>query len=382
VCPFGIERPVKVGQIVDQGCHAIGRCISNDLRYGGHMDDNPQQPNVDSDRADSGDAVANELPKQSGAHASRISKVTVVLPLHNEAENIKAVCLELVGALRSSGYAPRLLLVDDGSTDQSLEVAAGLSALHDEISYISFSRNFGKEAAIMAGLHEAGDDFDVLAYMDSDGQHDPADLVKMLKVADETGADLVCGARTDRDYQTASQRWLTRRFYGLFHALTDQKIEEGVGDFNVLRPKVVHALRELKEEHPFMKGLIAWIGFQRQIVPIKVRPRAGGQAKSSTRKMARLALGAFLSFTSWPLRAWSVIGVLSALLALAYLFVVIIETAVFGRAVPGYATTIVLLLGLGGLQLFSIGILGEYVARIYDASKQRPRYIIAHRDEK
>src|SRR5690606_27433376 len=157
------------------------------------------------------------------------------------------------------------------------------------------------------------------------GQHDPADLVKLIETIESTGCDLACGARIDRDYQTTTQRWLTGHFYSLFHALADQRIEEGVGDFNVLRRKVVHALRELNEEHPFMKGLIAWGGFDRQIVPIKIRPRAGGQAKSSTRKMARLALSAFLSFTSWPLRAWSVVGVASALLALAYLFVVIFE---------------------------------------------------------
>lgn len=342
------------------------------------MQQKPEKPDISDHGTDARNAIADELPKQSAAH-DPISKVTVVLPLHNEAENIKAVCLELVEAMSSAGYKPSILLVDDGSTDQSLEVAAALSAQHAEISYISFSRNFGKEAAIIAGLHEAVDDFDVLAYMDSDGQHDPQDLIRMLKVAEETGADLVCGARTDRDYQTSTQRWLTRRFYSLFHTLTDQKIEEGVGDFNVLRPKVVDALRSLNEEHPFMKGLIAWVGFNREIVPIRVRPRAGGLAKSSTSKMARLALGAFLSFSSWPLRAWSVVGIVSALVALTYLVVVILETAVFGRAVPGYATTVVLLLGLGGLQLFSIGILGEYLARTYDASKHRPRYIISRR---
>ncbi len=345
------------------------------------MDEHRQQPDIDHDRTDPGNPVAHDLPEKGAAQHVRISKVTVVLPLHNEAENIKAVSLELVEALTGAGFLPRILLVDDGSTDQSLEVAAGLSALYPEISYVSFSRNFGKEAAIMAGLHEAGEDFDVVAYMDSDGQHDPADLVTMLKVADETGADLVCGARTDRDYQTATQRWMTRRFYGLFHALTDHQIEEGVGDFNVLRPKVVSALRSLREEHPFMKGLIAWVGFKREIVAIRIRPRAGGAPKSSTAKMIRLAMSAFLSFSSWPLRAWSVIGMASAALALTYLVVVIVETTVFGRDIPGYATTVVLVLGLGGLQLFSIGILGEYVARIYDASKKRPTYLVSKRSE-
>lgn len=305
--------------------------------------------------------------------------MTVVIPLHNEAENIRAVTLNVLEALRGADYEPRILLVNDGSTDHSLDIIADLAAHQPDIGYISFSRNFGKEAAIMAGLQECGDDFDAVAYMDSDGQHTSADLLRLLATAESTGADLVCGARADRDYQTATQQWMTRRFYGLFHALTDQKIEEGVGDFNVLRPKVVHALRELREEHPFMKGLIAWVGFRREIVPVKIQPRAGGTAKSSTMKMAKLAAGAFLSFSSWPLRAWSVLGMASAMLALLYLCITIFQTVMFGRDVPGYATTVVLLLGIGGLQLLSIGIIGEYVARIYDASKRRPRYIIAER---
>lgn len=326
-----------------------------------------------------GDAVPENLPKHLTAHLDPISRVTVVLPLHNEADNIKSVCLELLYTLSDSGYIPKILLINDGSTDKSEEVCRGLSAERSEVEYISFSRNFGKEAALMAGLIESGDDFDALAYMDSDGQHAPSDLVTMLKTMQAGGVDLVCGARSDRDYQTNSQKWMARQFYRLFHALTDQRIEEGVGDFNVFRPNVVMALRELREEHPFMKGLVAWVGFRRILVPISIRPRAGGSPKSSTRKMLRLAAGAFLSFSSWPLRAWSIIGMASAGLAVLFLSTVILRTILFGRDVPGYATTVVLLLGIGGVQLFSIGVLGEYVARIYDASKRRPRYIINQR---
>ena len=308
-----------------------------------------------------------------------ISKVTVVLPLHNESESINDVCQEMLVALRGADYLPSLLLVDDGSTDNSLEVIDGLASAHDEINYISFSRNFGKEAAIIAGLHESKDDFDALAYMDSDGQHDPEDLLRMLRIAEREGVDLVCGARVDRDYQTPGRRWATKQFYRLFRAFSDQSIQEGVGDFNVLRPKVVDALRRLPEEHPFMKGLVDWVGFKHEVVPITVRSRVGGETKSSTSRMARLAFSAFLSFSSWPLRAWSLVGIVSAVIALLYLMVVVIQTVLYGREVPGYATTIVLLLGLGGLQLLSIGVVGEYIARIHDASKRRPRYLINKR---
>ena len=315
----------------------------------------------------------------SGRSGSHGCTVVVVLPVHNEADSIRSVTEEILAAIAAAGHAPTLLLVDDGSTDGTLDVIRGLASRHACVEYLSFSRNFGKEAAIMAGLREAGDDFDILAYMDSDGQHDPADLVAMIEVMIRDDVQMVCGARVDRSYQSGRQRWLAKNFYRLFHKLSKHRIEEGVGDFNVLRPAVVRTLRELKEEHIFMKGLIAWVGYSRINHPITIRPRAGGMAKSSTRKMASLALGAFLSFSSWPLRVWSLVGFVSALLALVYLAIVVLQTIIAGREVPGYATTIVLILGLGGIQLFSVGILGEYIARIYDASKDRPRYVIAER---
>jgi hypothetical protein len=135
----------------------------------------------------------------------------------------------------------------------------------------------------------------------------------------------------------------------------------------------------VREEHIFMKGIVSWVGYKSTLYPITIRPRAGGTRKSSLRKMLSLAFSAILSFSSWPLRVWSSIGIVSALVALIYLLVIIAQTILTGRAVPGYASTVVLILGLGGLQLFSVGILGEYVARIYDASKQRPLYIVSER---
>ena len=292
---------------------------------------------------------------------------------------MRAVTGELLRTLRAANVMVRLLLVDDGSTDGTLDALRALAREDAAVTFISFSRNFGKEAAIMAGLREVGENHDLVAYMDGDGQHDPRDLVAMIEVARDDDVDLVCGARVDRSYQGAAQRWLTNRFYDLFRRLTDQRIEEGVGDFNVLKPKVLRILANLQEDHPFMKGLIAWVGFRRRVVPITIRDRAGGTAKSSLRNLSKLALGAFLSFSSWPLRTWSVVGIASAMVALSYLAVVIGEAVIFGRDVPGYATTVVLILGLGGLQLFSVGVLGEYVARIYDASKNRPRYVVAER---
>ncbi|MEP1213727.1 MAG: glycosyltransferase family 2 protein [Marinobacter sp.] len=346
-----------------------------------------QQTDIYNDGRTPDEEIAERGPQveRSKAGLNRqqpaIKNIQLILPIHNEAANIAKLAKAILEALQKSSYSIKILIVNDGSTDGSNEVIAELSQKHSEISFISFSRNFGKEAALMAGVNECGNDFDLLAYMDSDGQHTPDDLLKLIVEAENSNVDLVCGARTDRDYQTPAQRFATSCFYKIFHLMSKEEIHEGVGDFNVFRPKVVFALRRLNEDHLFMKGLVSWVGFKKKIVPITVQPRANGTPKSSTLKMLKLALGAILSFSAWPLRAWSIVGISSSLVALAYLTFIVVKTAVYGTDVPGYASTIVLLLGLGGLQIFSIGILGEYIGRIYDSSKRRPRYIIAEKSD-
>ncbi len=250
------------------------------------------------------------------------------------------------------------------------------------MEFISFSRNFGKETAIIAGLSECGDKFDAVAYMDSDGQHSAKDLAKLIESAQDPNIDLTCGVRSDREYQTPSQRLLANAFYVLFKRISHASIDKGAGDFNVLKMNVVKSIRLMHEQHPFMKGIIGWVGFRKRLIPIHIHSRTTGTAKSSTWKMLKLAFSAILSFSAWPLRAWSAIGATSAIIAVAYLSIIVIDTILRGRDIPGYASTVVLLLGIGGLQLLSIGIVGEYVARIYDASKNRPRYIIAQKSSK
>lgn len=341
------------------------------------------QQNIDSNRTGANQYISNqgEQKVSSCVHDQRIIKtVMVVMPFHNEATTLKNVVSNIMLAIAQQGLEPRFFLVDDGSTDNSLQIARDLAKNDTRIRYISFSRNFGKEAALMAGIAECGNDFDALAYMDSDGQHTATDLLRMIEEAQNPDIQMVCGVRVTRDYQTPIQRMMAKIFYKIFRSLCNAPIDEGAGDFNVLKPKVVAAMRQMTEEHPFVKGLIGWVGFKRILVPITVENRIGGHAKSSTLRMLKLASGAILSFSSWPLRAWSIIGMSSALLAAFYLCVVMIDTILFGRDIPGYATTVILLLGLGGLQLLSIGIVGEYLARVYDASKQRPRYIIAEKN--
>jgi glycosyltransferase involved in cell wall biosynthesis len=349
------------------------------------MNQRAQQTHVKGNRGNTGGAVTQDRTDSSAPGSAiphRATIVQVILPIHNEADNIEAVTNDLLNVFSSSGFLPRLLFVDDGSTDESRQVVKTLSHKHSEISYIWLSRNFGKEAALLAGMRECGDDFDLLAYMDADGQHGAADLLRLLKVASTSTADVVCGVRMDRSYQGPWQRRMAVLFYKLFRLLSHNDIDEGAGDFNVLRPQVVYALRMLPEPHPFMKGLVSWVGFQRDLIPITINERKGGRPKSSTRRMIKLALGAIISFSSWPLRLSSILGGMVASIAFLYLLVVVAQTLATGTRVPGYATIVVLLLGLGGIQLLCMGLLGEYVARIYDASKSRPTYIIAEKSQR
>lgn len=264
---------------------------------------NSSKTDIHDDRYATDNEVSN---KDSNVIAERqfqpITKITVLIPLHNEQENIKGVLSDVLGALSRGGFEPRVFLIDDGSTDRSLEVIRQMANDDSRVSYISFSRNFGKEVALMAGLRECGDDFEALAYMDSDGQHTSTDLLKLIEAAHDPETDIVCGVRSSREYQTLQQQQMSRIFYGLFRRLSNAQIDKGAGDFNVMKPRVVHALRNLREEHPFMKGLVGWIGFRKKLVPISINPRIGGVAKSSTLKMFKLALGAIFSFSSWPLR--------------------------------------------------------------------------------
>lgn len=334
---------------------------------------------INDDGHDTNESVTQKSIDVSSHSGSSRLRVVVILPFHNEEENIKPVSVEILTGLEKFGYEPRLFLVNDGSTDNGLAVVREISRNDARVNYISLSRNFGKETALMAGIAECGDNFDFLAYMDSDGQHQVSDLLKLLNVCNDENTDLVCGVRVSRNYQSPMQRTMARGFYKIFRTLCDTSIAEGSGDFNVMKPVVVNAMRSITEGHPFVKGIIGWIGFRRTLVPIEIKERVDGTAKSSTLRMFKLAWSAILSFSSWPLKVWSVIGISFALISILYLILVILSTILFGRDVPGYATTIVLLLGIGGFQLMSIGIVGEYLARVYDASKSRPRYLISER---
>ncbi|WP_395694835.1 glycosyltransferase family 2 protein [Piscinibacter sp.] len=285
---------------------------------------------------------------------------------------LRALSAEL-DALR---LAWEIVIVDDGSADATPAALRPWLALPG-IRCLQLSRNFGKEAALTAGLEEARGD--VVVLMDADLQHPPALIPRMLEAWRE-GAQMVCMARASRADESALKRLGTRLFYGLVNRSDRVQLPADSGDFRLLDRCVVDALRALPERNRFMKGLYAWVGFRNVVLPYAPPPRHTGRSSFSTRRLAALAVTGITAFTNAPLRWWSALGVLLALPAFAFGLFIVVEHFLTGHDVPGWATLVTGLMFSSGLQLLSIGILGEYIGRIFDEVKQRPLYIVGQRE--
>jgi glycosyltransferase involved in cell wall biosynthesis len=298
--------------------------------------------------------------------------LSVVIPAFNEADNLPRVLGEVTATLRALTERWEVVVVDDGSRDATpLAMQPWLAT--PGVRYLRLSRNFGKESALSAGLDRAGGEAVVL--MDADGQHPVALLAPMIAAWRE-GADMVCATRASRRDESWSKRMGTRLFYRVVNAGSPVPIPEDAGDFRLLDRRVVDALKSLPERNRFMKGLYAWVGFETRLLPYVPAPRRAGRSSFSLRRLARLAFTGITAFTTLPLRVWSGIGALLALLALAYGVWILVEHFVEGHPVPGWPTLVTGLMFFGGVQLLSVGILGEYIGRIFDEVKQRPMYIV------
>ncbi len=298
--------------------------------------------------------------------------VSVVVPAFNEAGNLRALLQDLTTTLRRMTDRWEVVVVDDGSTDATPAVMAPWLTTPG-VRLLRLSRNFGKEAALSAGIdHSRGD---VVVLMDADGQH-PVDLLAGMIEAWRAGADMVSAVRRSRADEPLVKRWGTRLFYRLANAGSPVHIPEDAGDFRLLDRRVVEALKSLPERNRFMKGLFAWVGFDARVIPYAPRPRQAGRSSFSMRRLLRLALTGITAFSNMPLRVWSGTGALIAICALGYGVWVVIEHFHEGHPVPGYATLVASLMFFSGVQLLSIGILGEYVGRIFEEVKQRPVYLV------
>lgn len=300
-------------------------------------------------------------------------KIAVVMPAHNEAGNIGITVPSVARTMANLDLDWETIVVDDGSTDRTAEVVAHLDA-SCRVSLLRLSRNFGKEAAITAGIDHAQGD--AVLCMDADGQH-PVDLIPLLLERWREGYDMVYAVRDDRHKESLFKRVAARIFYRLLRQTGEIDVPADAGDFRWMDRCVIAALRNLPERTRFMKGLYSWVGFRSIGVPYTPLARVNGQSSFSSLKLARLAWSGITSFSVWPLRAASVVGGLLATCALAYGAYELLQSLWFGTDVPGWPTVVVGMMFLSGVQLLFIGILGEYLARVYDEVKGRPSYIVA-----
>jgi glycosyltransferase involved in cell wall biosynthesis len=310
--------------------------------------------------------------------------LSIVVPLYNEAAGLAALharLSELAKTLKDRyGLACEAVYVDDGSADATLTVARGLAAEALDVQVVSLSRNFGKEAALMAGLDHARRG--AVLFMDGDGQHPPDIVEKLVNHWIEGGYDVVYTAKAHRDNESFLRRLAVHGFYSLINWGARQKIPEDAGDFRLLSPRAAAALRQLPERNRFFKGLASWIGFRQIRVDYEPAARAHGVTTFSPGRLVGLSIEGLTSFSVAPLRFASLLGVLLATVAFLFGLSILWETWTTGKSVPGYPSLVIGLMTIGGVQLIMIGIVGEYIGKILSELKARPIYFVAEHSEK
>ena len=300
--------------------------------------------------------------------------LSLVIPLYNEQAVIVAFHARLATVLDGLASPAEIVYVNDGSTDRSLSLLLDLRQGDPRIAIVDLSRNFGKELALTAGLDHAQGDAVVI--IDADLQ-DPPELIPELLKGWEQGYDVVCARRIAREGDTWLKRLTAAAFYRLLERSTRTQVPRDTGDFRLLSRRAVDAAKSLREQHRFMKGLLAWIGFPQLSVPYRREPRYAGRSKLSYWKLWNLAIEGLTSFTIAPLKFASYLGAAVALLSFAYAAVIIYKTLVYGNPVSGYPSLMVTILFLGGVQLLSLGVIGEYLGRIFNETKHRPLYLVS-----
>ena len=303
-------------------------------------------------------------------------RLSIVVPMHNEAPVLGQFFERIEAATKDLGVALEIICVDDGSRDETLSGLVQKAARDPRVKVIALARNFGKEAALTAGIEAAAGD--MVVPIDADLQ-DPPELIADFVARWEEGYDVVYGARADRSSDSAMKRTTARLFYRVFNGVADLEIPVSAGDFRLMDREVVDALKRLPERNRFMKGLFAWVGFRQIGVPY-VRPeRAAGVSTMGYLRLWRFALDGITSFSTAPLRIWSVIGLIGAAVAVTYAFVLIMRVLFVGREAPGYASLMVVILFSFAIQMIAFGVLGEYVGRLYQEVKGRPIYVVRAR---
>ncbi len=298
--------------------------------------------------------------------------ISVVVPCYNEEALIARFIKALDDCLKKLSYRYEIIIIDDGSKDKTQQIVAQ-TAKNYPLRYYRFSRNFGKEKALSAGLDLARGD--AIIFIDADFQH-PFELIETFISKWEEGFDMVYAVRQDRKDESWLKRYCAKMFYRMVSGINRVNIPSNAGDFRLLDRRIVSALQTLPERNRFMKGLYSWVGFKHVGIPFEVKPREEGQSQWSFYSLLDLAITGITSFTAFPLRLIAIGGIGTAALAFFYALWIVVSTLAFGRSTPGWATIVTVITFFGGLQLFALGVVGEYIGRIFDEVKGRPHYII------
>lgn len=300
-------------------------------------------------------------------------KYSIIAPIYNELDNLPELYRRVRAVMEQTAEPWELILVDDGSTDGSTERIQALAAEDSRVRPVIFARNFGHQIAVTAGLDHARGEAVII--IDADLQ-DPPEVMLDLIAKWQEGYEVVYAVRAEREGETWFKKTTAALFYRLIYRITDVKIPLDTGDFRLLDRKVVNVMNQMREKHRFLRGMSAWVGFKQIGVPYKRAPRFAGETKYPFKKMLRLALNAITGFSYFPLQLATYFGFISAGLAIIAIPIVIVLRMSGSQAFFGQATTLIAVLFLGGVQLISLGVLGEYIGRLYDEAKGRPLYVL------
>ncbi len=303
-----------------------------------------------------------------------MNTIDVIVPCYNESELVHVFYQETTKITSTiKDYSFRFLFIDDGSKDDTLEQLIKLSAKHSDAKYISFSRNFGKEAGMYAGLQYSTADYVII--MDADLQHPPELIPKMVEGIEE-GYDCVAARRTNRKGEARIRSFFSRQFYKIINRMTERiELVQGAVDYRIMSRQMVDAVLSLSESQRFSKGIFEWVGFQKKWLPYENVERTIGTTKWSFKSLFKYAIDGITAFSVAPLRMVTGFGFFISIIAFIYIIITLVQTLIFGIDVPGYVTTLSAVLFLGGIIEFSIGVVGEYLGHIYIETKNRPLYI-------
>ncbi|HXW40500.1 MAG TPA: glycosyltransferase family 2 protein [Xanthobacteraceae bacterium] len=325
------------------------------------------------------------LPRdRNPADAAAARGLSIVVPLYNEAASLERLHGQLIAVAQrlaaARGLSCEVVYVDDGSRDGTLAVARDLPARGLDVQVVSLSRNFGKEAALLAGLDHARRG--AVLFIDGDGQHPPDLIATLVGHWLDDDCDVVYTAKASRSNESLLRRAAVKGFYKLLNWGARTRIPENAGDFRLLSPRAADALRQLPERNRFFKGLASWIGFRQMRIDYEPQPRLDGRSTWNTRRLIGLSVNGLTAFSVAPLRLATLLGAVLALVAFGYGLKIVYETLVYGEQVPGYPSLFVGVMVLGGVQLVMIGVVGEYIGKIMEEIKARPVYFVAEHDVK